>query len=349
MKINYYVVPMVKRFPLAISRGIHSNSKNLFVKIEEDGIVGWGEAAPGISEGASSVEHIQSQLEEFVESGIGGFSISTLYNRAREMNISPCAYTAIDSALWDLKAKKAGMPLYMLLGLPKPSISTSVTIGINSPEIIKERVPLLMEGNSIKSLKIKLGSPEGLVADMAMFDQVIKSTNKYKVQLRVDANGGWDVPNAIRMMKWLSEKKVDYIEQPLKEGDEKDLKFLYKNRPLPIYVDESCRFSENIFSYHNYVDGVNIKLMKCGGITGALKIMAVAKSLNLKTMIGCMSESSVSIATAAAISGGINHIDLDSHYNLNPDPSEGVKMINGITTPNYKPGHGAILKKKYYA
>ena len=118
---------------------------------------------------------------------------------------------------------------------------------------------------------------------------------------------------------------------------------------MPIYVDESCRFSDDIFSYYNYVDGVNMKLMKCGGITEALRIIDTAKSLKLKTMIGCMSESSVAIAAAASISGVINHIDLDSHYNLNPDPSEGVEMIDGITTPKYIPGHGAILKSEFYA
>lgn len=265
------------------------------------------------------------------------------------MGIAPCAYVAIDTALWDLKAKKAGLPLYNLLGFPKPFVPTSVTLGINSPEVIKERIPIIMEGKSIKSLKIKLGSPKGIEADMEMFEQVLESTKNFKVSLRVDANGGWNVTDAIKMMKWLSKNDVDYVEQPLEEGKEADLKYLFKNRALPIYVDESCRFSDDIFSYYNYVDGVNMKLMKCGGITEALRIIDTAKSLKLKTMIGCMSESSVAIAAAASISGVINHIDLDSHYNLNPDPSEGVEMIDGITTPKYIPGHGAILKSEFYA
>ena len=349
MKINYYKVPLKKRFPLAISRGVRSHSDNLFVSVEKDGIIGWGEAAPGDSEGASSPEEVQQQLEHFIASGIENLSITSCYDRAKAMGIAPCAYVALDIALWDWKAKKAGMPLHQLLGLPKTHTPTSVTIGINTPEVVKERIPLLLEGTTVKSLKIKLGSPEGIAADKAMFSQVLESSEKYNVQLRVDANGGWNVTDAKHMMQWLADRKVDYIEQPLKEGEEAALKYLYENRPLPIYVDESCRFSQNIPEWAAHVDGVNMKLMKCGGITEALRIIATAKAFGLKTMIGCMSESSIAIAAAAAISGIIDHIDLDSHYNLKPDPAEGAPMVDGITLPPNQPGHGAILKPEYYA
>ena len=349
MQISYHKVKLAKRFPLAISRGVRSHSENLFLHLEKDGISAWGEAAPGSTEGASSVEEIQTALEAFVAEGIEGISIQALYDRARKEGIPPCAYVALDTALWDWTAKKAGLPLYQLLGFSKPSTPTSVTIGINPPEVVKERVPLLLEGTTIQSLKIKLGSPEGLDADKAMFAQVLESTKKYKVKLRVDANGGWDVPQAQQMIQWLSERKVDYIEQPLKEGEEAELKHLYTKSPLPIYVDESCRFAENIPHYAAHIHGVNMKLMKCGGITEALRIIATARAHGLKTMIGCMSESSVAIAAAAALSGGIDHIDLDSHYNLAPDPSVGAPMVEGITMPLEQPGHGAALKKEFYA
>lgn len=349
MQISYHKVKLAKRFPLAISRGVQSHSENLFLHLEKDGISAWGEAAPGSTEGASSVEEIQTALEAFIAEGIEGLSIQALYDRARKEGIPPCAYVALDTVLWDWTAKKAGLPLYQLLGFSKPSTPTSVTIGINPPEVVKERVPLLLEGTTVQSLKIKLGSPEGLDADKAMFAQVLESTKKYKVKLRVDANGGWDVPQAQQMIQWLSERKVDYIEQPLKEGEEAELKYLYTKSPLPIYVDESCRFAENIPHYAAHIHGVNMKLMKCGGITEALRIIATARAHGLKTMIGCMSESSVAIAAAAALSGGIDHIDLDSHYNLAPDPSVGAPMVEGITMPLEQPGHGAALKKEFYA
>lgn len=349
MRFTFHKVSLKKRFPLAISRGVRYDSYNLFVSYEKDGHIGWGESAPGNSEGAATPEAVQEALEKFIATGIEGFSIQTLYDRAREMQIPPCAYVALDTAFWDWTAKKAQLPLRELLGFSIPHTPTSVTIGINPPEIVKERVPLLLNGTTVQSLKIKLGSPDGIEADKMMFNQVVESTKKYKVKLRVDANGGWDVTQAQHMMQWLAERKVDYIEQPLKEGEEEGLKTLFKGRALPIYVDESCRFSQNIPGFAAHVDGVNMKLMKCGGITEALRIIATARAHGLKTMIGCMSESSVAIAAAAALTGGIDHIDLDSHYNLAPDPSEGAPMINGVTLPPEIPGHGAHLKEEFYA
>ena len=349
MEITFYRVRLKKRFPLAISRGIKYDSENLFIRYEKDGFEGWGESAPGDTEGADSVEVVQDALEKFISTDISGHSIQSLYDRAKEINVPPCAYVGLDTALWDWTAKKAGLPLYQLLGFAKPHQPTSVTIGINTPEIVKERIPLLLDGTTVKSLKIKLGSPEGIEADKLMFNQVVESTQKYKVKIRVDANGGWDVNQAKLMMHWLADRGVDYIEQPLKEGEEKYLKELFKNRPIPIYLDESCRFSENITKFYNYVDGVNMKLMKCGGITEALRIIGTARAHGLKTMIGCMSESSVAIAAAASLTGGIDHIDLDSHYNLDPDPSRGAPMVDGITMPQEVPGHGGELKKEFYA
>ena len=349
MKINYYKVKLKKRFPLAISRGVRYDSENLFIRYEKDGITGWGEAAPGETEGAGTPEEVQKELERFVATGIEGESIQDLYDKSKELKIPPCAYAAIDIALWDWTAKKAGLPLNQILGFPRPHTPTSVTIGINKPDVIKKRIPLLLDGTTVKSLKIKLGSPEGLSADKIMYEQVVESTKDYNVKIRVDANGGWNVKDAKYMMRWLAERGVDYIEQPLREGEENELEKIYNDRPLPIYLDESCRFSENIPKFASYVDGVNMKLMKCGGITEALRIISTAKTYGLKTMIGCMSESSVSIAAAASLTGGIDHIDLDSHYNLEPDPSSGAPMVDGITLPNNIPGHGAELKKEFYA
>ena len=220
MQFNFYKVSLKKRFPLSISRGVHSHSENLFVRYENDGLVGWGEGAPGSTEGATSVEEIQTVLETFIATGIEGYSIQELYDRAREMGIPPCAYVALDTAFWDWTAKKAQLPLRQILGFPKAHTPTSITIGINPPEVVKQRIPLLLDGTTVKSLKIKLGSPEGIEADKEMFTQVHESSKDYSIKIRVDANGGWDVAQAQHMMQWLADRKVDYIEQPLKEGEE---------------------------------------------------------------------------------------------------------------------------------
>ena len=349
MIVNFHKVNLKKKHPLQISRGIHSKSQNLFVEIIKDGITGWGESAPGKTEGASNADEVETCLSKLIDTSIDSLSIYEIYQRSKELNIPPCAHAAIDIALWDWKAKKAGLPLNNLLGLPTPSTPTSLTVGINPPEIIKERVEMLLSNPQIKALKIKLGSPDGIEYDKSIYSQVLESTKKSNISIRVDANGGWSLDEAKLMMKWLAERKAEYIEQPLVEGEEDKLKYLFENRPLPIFIDESCRFSEDVARHYEYVDGVNLKLMKCGGITEALRILNVAKSHNLKTMIGCMSESSISISAGASISGIIDYIDLDSHYNLDPDPSEGASMIDGITINDKKPGHGSKLKTENYA
>ena len=349
MIVNFHKVNLKKKHPLQISRGIHSKSQNLFVEIIKDGITGWGESAPGKTEGASNADEVETCLSKLIDTSIDSLSIYEIYQRSKELNIPPCAHAAIDIALWDWKAKKAGLPLNNLLGLPTPSTPTSLTVGINPPEIIKERVEMLISNSQIKALKIKLGSPDGIDYDKAIYSQVLESTKKSNISIRVDANGGWSLDEAKLMMKWLAERKAEYIEQPLVEGEEDKLKYLFKSRPLPIFIDESCRFSEDVARHYKYVDGVNLKLMKCGGITEALRILNVAKSHNLKTMIGCMSESSISISAGASISGIIDYVDLDSHYNLDPDPSEGATMIDGITMNSNKPGHGSKLKTENYA
>ena len=349
MIVNFHTVNLKKKFPLQISRGVHDKSQNLFVEILKDGITGWGESAPGKTEGAKTAQEVQAHLKRLLDTGIDNLSIHEIYQRGKEMEIPACAQAGIDIALWDWNSKKARLQLKELLGLPTPKTPTSITVGINPPEVVKERVEMILNNPDVKALKVKLGSPEGIEYDKLIYSQVIESTKKSNIAIRVDANGGWSVDEAKLMMKWLAERKAEYIEQPLVEGDEDKLKFLFDGRPLPIFIDESCRFSEDVANHYQYVDGVNLKLMKCGGITEAIRILNVAKSHGLKTMIGCMSESSVSISAGAAITGIIDYVDLDSHYNLDPDPSEGALMVNGITMNTSLPGHGAKLKTENYA
>ncbi len=300
VEIKFHKVLIKKRFPLAISRGIKGDSYNLFVEFKKNGITGWGEVAPGKTEKAETVEIAEQELKRLLKAGIEEIPLEEINNISKEMKIAPCAYAGLDMAMWDWKAKEAELPLYKLLGISKPFVPTSVTVGINTPDIIKERIPLILRRNKFKALKIKLGSPDGIESDKEMFSQVIESNRTFNAKIRVDANGGWSTNDAIKMIKWLSERGVEYIEQPLEEGQEGDLKYLFEKSLLPIYADESCRFSEDVNRLANCVDGVNMKLMKCGGITEALKIIDVEKSINLKTMIGCMSEYSVDIYASAS-------------------------------------------------
>ena len=347
MKVSFKRLKLTKLFPLAISRGVSTGSENLYVFVEHDGLIGVGEAAWGTGSEVSEAEKAEAELSEFVKTGLEGKSFHEVWAGMKRALIDPPAMAALDTALWDLFAKKCGQPLYRVFGLPNKSVPTSVTIGLNPPEVTRERVPQILEKTGGKFLKIKLGSPEGVDHDKAHFEAAREAAKPFGAGLRVDANGGWDLSTAKSMLKWLSDRDVVYVEQPLVEGAEDQLPELYKDRALPIFVDESCRFSTAIPLLAPCVDGINLKLMKCGGPTEALRIVAAARAHGLETMIGCMSEGSVAIGAGAAIGSLFDHIDLDSHLNLNPDPAEGIDFIDGVVTPRDVPGHGASLKAEF--
>ena len=320
MEWKYDQKELKKRHALRISRGVSASSTNLFVTEQTKTHFGIGEAAPGA--GAETADLCQQQLNDFHhtqdEIMLNPFDC---WLAAREAAIAPCALAAVDIALWDLHGKTAGQPLHQLLGLPSRSVATSVTIGILPPDEVRERVAEILDLTDAKFLKIKLGNPSGIDADQMMYMKVWESIQGHDVGLRVDANGGWTLSDARRMMSWLREYDCDYVEQPLNTNSDDQLEELFRNRALPIFVDESVNFSADIPRLASFVDGVNLKLMKCGGITEALRIVATARAHNLGTMIGCMGESSVSIAAGVAIGALFDHIDLDSHLNLDPDPA----------------------------
>lgn len=342
MTVNFRTLELTKLYPLVISRGAMASSENLFVEVSDGVHSGVGELSPATGM-AWTAERGETQLKELLKQGIEGLSISQVWQKMKDMEIDPPAMAAMDMALWDLFAKQCGKPLYEVFGLPKPVHPTSVTIGINPPEVTKERVPDILRRTGGKCLKIKLGSPDGIEHDKSHFEAAREASAPFRVKLRVDANGGWTVDSAKHMMAWLAERGVDYVEQPLPEGSEADLPRVFEDRPLPIFVDESCRFSPDVTKVAHAVDGVNLKLMKCGGLTEGLRIIATAQAFGLQTMIGCMSESSIAIAAGAAISGVLDHIDLDSHLNLNPDPASGAPIVSGVIVPQDVPGHGGRL------
>jgi L-alanine-DL-glutamate epimerase-like enolase superfamily enzyme len=341
MRVEFETRKLVKLYPLAISRGTMTSSENLFVTITEGPHTGLGELSPATGS-AWTAERGMAQLTEFASGGLAADPF-TNYAAMREASIDPPAMAALDIALWDLLAKQAGIPLYRLLGLPRKSVPTSVTIGLNPVDVTRERVPDILRRTGAKALKIKLGSPEGRDHDKAHFAAAAEAARPFGPKLRVDANGGWTVDEAITMDAWLADRGVEYIEQPLAEGQESELPAVFANRKLPIFVDETIRFSTDVPQVSDRVDGINLKLMKCGGITEALRIVGTARAHNLKTMIGCMSESSVAIAAGAAIGALFDHIDLDSHLNLNPDVASGAPIENGVVLPEDRPGHGASL------
>ena len=344
MTFEISLLTLQKLYPLAISRGVTSSSQNLFLKLTDaSGNIGLGECSTSTSD-QDAAARADKQLTQFLtDHDIEGMAIHDVDALARTEGMDAPAIAALDTALWDQFARKAAQPLFRVFGLPNRSVPTSVTIGINPPEVTRERVPDILRRTGAKYLKIKLGSPEGVEADKGHFLAAKDSSAAFNVGLRVDANGGWSLTDAKAMIKWLATQDVAYVEQPLPQGSEDQLPELFAGRALPIFVDESCRTSLDAPKIADRADGINLKLMKTGGLTEALRLVATARAHGLQTMIGCMSESSVGIGAGAAIGALFDHIDLDSHLNLNPDPGRGLGLVDGVVTPSESPGHGVSL------
>jgi L-alanine-DL-glutamate epimerase-like enolase superfamily enzyme len=349
MQITLQRFSLTKRHALTISRGTSAGSENLLVKVTHAGIEGWGEMAP-TSGGAVSetAETAEAQIES-VRALLEPLPPDSMQRISAVLETQPHGTawkTALDCACHDWLGKRAGMPLWRLFGLDRETIPcTSVTVGINPPETIRALVPEILGRLPAQILKVKLGSPAGIEADKAQFIAAQEAANR-PVAWRVDANGGWSLEGAIEMSVWLAKRGVGFIEQPLPRGQEADLPALKAHSPLPLYLDESIYRATDIPSVASCIDGVNLKIMKCGGLREAWRMIHTAQAHNLNIMFGCMSEATLAITSAAHLSSVATEVDLDSHLNLTDDPFSGAVFTEGRIIPNDLPGLGVTLRSE---
>lgn len=342
MQIQIQPFTVHKRFALRISRGTTTQTTNLWVRVASEGIEGWGEASPfstGTTPQPTERSHqalieIAPQLEAFEP-----WQRQEIGELLRSVKLPSAAQAAIDIALHDWQGKHLGIPLWKLWGLDRQRIvPTSLTVGISSPEAAKQRIRHWREVTPTQFLKIKLGNPEGIKADQAMMEAVREEAPE--AQLSVDANAGWSLENAIAMCEWLTPFGVKYVEQPLPVAQKAQLKQLFAVSPLPIFVDESCWTSEDIYPLADRVHGINIKLMKSGGLSEALRMVHTAKACGLQVMFGCYSDSTLANTAAAQLAPLADYLDLDSHLNLIDNPVTGAVLTDGKIVPNDLPGLG---------
>lgn len=243
------------------------------------------------------------------------------------------ALCALDIAYNDLYARKKGLKLYEYWQLDTANNpKTDYTIGIDS---VEKMVAKLKE-KPWPIYKIKLGTKE----DIKIIEELRKHTNAV---FRVDANCGWEVDEAIKNSGLLKKLGVEFIEQPLKADNWDGHKKLFLNSALPIIADESCIIEEDVEKCHNHFHGVNVKLVKCGGVTSAKRMLLKAKSLQMKTMVGCMTESSVGISAIAHLLPLLNYVDMDGALLLAKDIATGVTIENGIISYGKLNGTGVRL------
>jgi L-Ala-D/L-Glu epimerase len=344
MQVTVERFELRKRHALTISRGTITGSVNLGVRVEHEGVVGLGEVAPGdVYETSDAAEADLVGWAAALE-GVSPWEQQRVDDLLRERPGRSAAAAGLDLALHDWIGKRADAPLWRLWGLSLERIApTSLTIGINPPDVVRDKTVEIMTRTGARVFKVKLGSPRGLDHDRASFvatQEAARSVTDEPVAWRVDANGGWEPDDAVAMITWLAARHVAYVEQPLARGREADLPHVFSRTVLPIYADESVRVAADVPALADRVHGVNLKLMKTGGLREAMRVIHTARSHRLGVMIGCMGESSLSITAGAHLSPLVDHVDLDSHLNLLDDPFAGASFVEGRVVPNDRPGLG---------
>jgi L-alanine-DL-glutamate epimerase-like enolase superfamily enzyme len=305
----------------------------VLTELEFDGLVGYGEASmpPYLGESQQSVMSFLSKVD------FNGFSDPCSIVEILQYidSIAPgnnAAKASVDIALHDLVGKIKGQPWYGLWGYnPYKATVTSFTIGIDSPEMVIQKT---IEASPYKILKVKVANGN----EKAMIDAVRSVTDK---PLYIDVNQGWTDRNyALNMVYWLKDRNVLFIEQPLSKGNLDDIAWLSAHSPLPIFADEAIRRLSDLKSIYGAYNGVNIKLMKSTGMHEAHQMLEFAKSVGMKTMIGCMTETSCAISAAAHLSPNADYADLDGALLIKNDVFNGMEVVDGRIVLNNNPGIG---------
>lgn len=335
MKLSFFVKDLPLKHTFTIAHQSRDMQDTVIVKLEEGNYIGLGETTTNPFYGMTA-ENITKTLEEsrdFVELGYWE-KPQELWEISKLSFIkNPFAQCALDMAAWDLFTKMQGKKLYEYLGLdPKDIPVTNYTIGIDTIENMVSK----MKEVDWPLYKIKLGTDH----DMEIIKELRKHTDAV---FRIDANCAWTVGQAIEYSEELSKLNVEFMEQPLPKDDLEGMKEVFKHSKLPLIADESCIVEKDVKKCHGLFHGINIKLVKAGGITPALRMIKQAKSLGMKTMVGCMTESSIGISAIAHIAPLLDYVDMDGAMLLAKDIADGVRISpEGVTFPD-RNGIGAEL------
>lgn len=326
--------------PFIIARGGTSEYHVVWVRVrdaqsDDDGMEGWGEAAPSrfYGETADSVLAALDRLAPVLEHA-NGWSIDAIEREMEKaLRWNAAARCAVSSALHDLAAKRLGVPLWKLWGLDATTTPTSsFTIGIAPDDAtLRSRV---RDAAAYPILKIKLGTARDADIVRIVREEAPNAT------LRVDANAAWTAKQALGMLDVLTRHGVDMLEQPLPPHDLEGLRFVRDRSPIDVVADESCLVAADIPKLVGVVDGINIKLAKCGSLREALRMIAVARAHGMRVMCGCMIETTLGIAAAAHFSPLLDDADLDGAALLSDDPFHGPSIPSGRVTLTDAPGLG---------
>lgn len=321
MKLEFFKYKLELKEKFTISHTSREFQETLIVSVSDKGFTGFGEAA-AISYYGVDIDQMISAIKKAEPIVAKNILLSPeaiwelTYPVLKNDLFAQCA---LDIALHDLHGKRNHQPLYKMWGLELKDLPLSnYTIGIDSVEKMVSKI----KNFSWPLYKIKLGTKE----DVQIIKELRKHTNSV---FRVDANGAWTAEEAILNSEILKKQNVEFIEQPLATDKFDEMMEVYKNSALPIIADESCLVEKDVVKCSKAFHGINIKLTKCGGLTPARRMIAEARKLNLKVMVGCMTESSVGISAIAQLLPLLDYVDMDGPLLLKKDIANGIKFVNG--------------------
>ena len=334
LKLSFFPYELKLRHAFNLARFSRTTTPDVQVKLEYDGYVGYGEASmpPYLGETVDSVTAFLNSLD--LEQFTDPFRIEDIltYVDQKAPN-NRAAKASVDIALHDLLGKIMGQPWYKIWGLdPGKAPVTSFTIGIDTEEVVRQKVE---EARPYKLIKVKMG----LDNDQQTVDIIREMMPD--IPICVDCNQGWkDKEHALEMCHWLKERNCLFVEQPFDKEWMDETAWLRERSPLPIIADEAFQRLPDIVRFKGVYDGINIKLMKSTGLHEAYKIVTLARALDMKVMIGCMTETSCAVTAAANLSPLVDFADLDGNLLIANDRFNGMTVENGKITLHDIPGLG---------
>ena len=334
MHLRFFPYELKLRHVFTVATYSRSTTPDVQVEIEYDGIIGYGEASmpPYLQKELGTLESVTAFLKQ-VQAKIGDFpdpfrleEILAYVDGLSEGNAA--AKAAVDIALHDLVGKLLGAPWFRIWGLDKDKApSTTYTIGIDTPQVVRQKTEECADRFNI--LKVKLGGGN----DRQMIETIRSVT---ALPIAVDANQGWtDRRQALDEIFWLKEQGIVMVEQPMSKERLDDIAWITQHSPLPVFADESIQRLPDVLKVKGAFSGINIKLMKCTGMREAWKMLTLARALNMKVMLGCMTETSCAISAAAQLSPAVDFADLDGSLLIANDRFRGMTVVAGkITLPD---------------